>query len=84
MNTSTMSDQSLTLTCADTYATLSRHPKFSRATDELATWLPKLQTLPNPHDAAGKEGHSHLAPIEVEVASIISVLRYFDRRFSDK
>jgi len=87
MSTSTTSNQSLTLTCADTYTTLSRHPKFSRATDELSTWLPKLQTLPNPHDAVVKEGHNHLAArpaMEVEAASVISVLRYFDRRFSDR
>ncbi|KAN0078725.1 hypothetical protein V8E54_005238 [Elaphomyces granulatus] len=76
---STSTNPSLTLTCADTYTTLSRHPKFSRATDELATWLPKLQT----HDAA--DNHLAARPaMEVEAASVISVLRYFDRRFSDK
>ncbi|KAL4894593.1 hypothetical protein BDV59DRAFT_13279 [Aspergillus ambiguus] len=72
---------SLTLSCADAFTTLSRHPNFSRASDEISTWLPKLHTLPNPKDVAptGSRG-----PMEVEAASVMGVLRYFDRRFADK
>ncbi|KKK18526.1 hypothetical protein P175DRAFT_0437286 [Aspergillus ochraceoroseus IBT 24754] len=70
----------LTLSCTDAFTTLSRHPNFSRASDELASWLPKLHTLPNPKDV----GTSSRAAIEVEAASVMGVLRYFDRRFADK
>ncbi|OJJ48466.1 hypothetical protein ASPZODRAFT_130504 [Penicilliopsis zonata CBS 506.65] len=70
----------LTLSCADTFTTLSRHPNFSRATDELASWLPKLHTLPNPKDL---ERLGSRPAMEVEAASVMGVLRYFDRRFAD-
>lgn len=73
----------LTLSCADTFTTLSRHPNFSRATDELASWLPKLHTLPNPRDRHGNHLENRPA-LEVEAASVMGVLRYFDRRFADK
>ncbi|GES65658.1 bZIP transcription factor [Aspergillus terreus] len=72
---------SLTLSCADAFTTLSRHPNFSRASDEISTWLPKLHTLPNPKDVAPA---SSRAAMEVEAASVMGVLRYFDRRFADK
>ncbi|KAL1860199.1 hypothetical protein Plec18170_002149 [Paecilomyces lecythidis] len=82
------SSPSVTLTCADTFTTLSRHPKFSRATDELAAWLPKLHTLPNPRDVAPKDRNGNAIDnrpaMEVEAASVMGVLRYFDRRFADK
>ncbi|KAL2010495.1 hypothetical protein VTN00DRAFT_6302 [Thermoascus crustaceus] len=82
------STPALTLTCADTFTTLSRHPNFSRASDELSTWLPKLHTLPNPRDVAPKDRHgNHIdnrPAMEVEAASVMGVLRYFDRRFADK
>ena len=70
----------LTLSCADAFTTLSRHPKFSRASDELETWIPKLHTRPHSVNA-----DLHLRPnIEVEAASVMGVLRYFDRRFAEK
>jgi hypothetical protein len=65
------------LSCADAFTTLSRHPNFNRASDEISTWLPKLHTLPNPQDLARPA-------MEVEAASVMGVLRYFDRRFADK
>ncbi|KAL1981913.1 hypothetical protein VTN96DRAFT_2042 [Rasamsonia emersonii] len=74
----------LTLTCADAYTTLSRHPNFSRASDELATWLPKLHTLPKPRDVSLKDNIGNRPAMEVEAASVMGVLRYFDRRFADK
>lgn len=73
---------SLTLSCADAFTTLSRHPNFSRASDEISAWLPKLHTLPNPKDVAPAENSR--AALEVEAASVMGVLRYFDRRFADK
>jgi hypothetical protein len=73
----------LTLSCADAFTTLSRHPNFSKASDEISSWLPKLHTLPNPRDLALAERGSRAA-MEVEAASVMGVLRYFDRRFAEK
>lgn len=70
----------LTLSCADAFTTLSRHPNFSRASDEIDSWLPKLYTLPEPHGPSV----SSRPTMEVEAASVMGVLRYFDRRFADK
>ncbi|KAJ5099577.1 hypothetical protein N7532_006578 [Penicillium argentinense] len=74
----------LTLSCADAFTTLSRHPNFSRASDEISAWLPKLHTLPNPRDLALAESRGGRAAMEVEAASVMGVLRYFDRRFAEK
>ena len=62
-----------TLSCADAFTTLSRHPAFDKATGELGTWLPRLATLPKV-----LEGRT---AFEVEAASVMGVLRFFDRRF---
>lgn len=75
---------SLTLSCADAFTTLSRHPKFSRASDDLSSWLPKLHMLPNPRDLELADKSNARAAMEVEAASVMGVLRYFDRRFADK
>ncbi|CAG7926564.1 unnamed protein product [Penicillium olsonii] len=75
------SPSELTLSCADAFTTLSRHPNFSRASDEISAWLPKLHTLPNPRDLAPPDSR---AAMEVEAASVMGVLRYFDRRFAEK
>ncbi|MCJ1247953.1 hypothetical protein MMC30_005168 [Trapelia coarctata] len=61
-----------TLSCADTYITLSRHPCFDRAGAELGSWLPKLATV--------SRANKH-TPLEIEAASVMGVLKYFDRRF---
>ncbi|KAJ5109349.1 putative transcriptional activator [Penicillium angulare] len=75
----------LTLSCADAFTTLSRHPNFSRASDEISTWLPKLHTLPDPNEQAiSPDTRSGRAALEVEAASVMGVLRYFDRRFASK
>lgn len=78
----------LTLTCADAFTTLSRHPKFSQASDELGSWLPKLHTLPKPREPSLGDGMSPSISgrpaLEVEAASVMGVLRYFDRRFASK
>jgi hypothetical protein len=75
------SPSELTLSCADAFTTLSRHPNFNRASDEISSWLPKLHTLPNPRDLAPPDSR---AAMEVEAASVMGVLRYFDRRFAEK
>lgn len=75
------SPSELTLSCADAFTTLSRHPNFNRASDSLSSWLPKLHTLPNPRDLAPPDSR---AAMEVEAASVMGVLRYFDRRFAEK
>ncbi|EEQ89217.1 hypothetical protein RJZ56_000671 [Blastomyces dermatitidis] len=74
--------QPITLSCADTYTALSRHPKFSRAADDLNTWLPRLHTLPNPRDLP-QSNYGGRPAMEVEAASVMGVLKYFDRRFAD-
>jgi hypothetical protein len=61
------------LSCADTYKTLSTHKNFDQASDELNIWLGRLHATP-PH-------HAGRAPMEVEAASVMGVLKLFDRRF---
>ncbi|KAI4279208.1 MAG: hypothetical protein LQ337_000443 [Flavoplaca oasis] len=63
------------LTCADAYETLSRHPAFEKASKELSTWMPQLATVP---------GGRERTAFEVEAASIMGVLKFFDRRFGAK
>lgn len=78
----------LTLTCADAFTTLSRHPNFSQASDELTSWLPRLHTLPKPREPSLTDSLgsaiSDRPAMEVEAASVMGVLRYFDRRFASK
>lgn len=64
----------LSLSCADAYKTLASHRNFDRAADEIGTWLPQLKTVPH-----GNDRTRH--PLEVEAASIMSVLKGFDVRF---
>ncbi|KAK8856657.1 bZIP transcription factor HapX [Apiospora arundinis] len=73
----------VSLSCADAYKTLSSHRNFDRAADDIGTWLPQLRAVP--HEAKGRlaesSGRSRHHPIEVEAASIMSVLKGFDVRF---
>ncbi|KAL8809245.1 MAG: hypothetical protein Q9200_003589 [Gallowayella weberi] len=62
----------VTLSCADAYETLSRHPAFEKASEELSTWMPRLATVP---------GGRERTAFEVEAASVMSVLKFFNRRF---
>ena len=71
--TSTPSQPPPSLSCADTYKTLSTHKNFDQASDELSTWLGRLHATSLQH--AGR------APMEVEAASVMGVLKLFDRRF---
>lgn len=61
------------LSCADTYKTLATHKNFDQASDELSTWLGRLHATPPAHPGR--------APMEVEAASVMGVLKLFDRRF---
>ncbi|KAI0968610.1 hypothetical protein F4678DRAFT_194627 [Xylaria arbuscula] len=65
----------VSLSCADAYQTLSSHPCFERATDEIETWLPKLRAVPKPGNTFGRTA------LDVETASIMGVLKEFDVRF---
>jgi len=67
----------LPLTCAGAYTTLSRHPHYTEASDDLASWMPSLQTRPM---VRGEEGRPAM---EVDAANVMSVLKYFDRRFGE-
>ena len=81
----------LSLSCADAYKTLASHRHFDEAADDIGSWLPKLRAVPVPADRERGTGpgsfhsRSYLAagraPIEVEAASIMSVLKGFDVRF---
>lgn len=62
--------QGSTLNCADAFTVLSRHPGFDRATSELNTWIPHLSTVPSATTA-----------FDIEAASVMGVLKLFDRRF---
>lgn len=62
--------QSSTLNCADAFTVLSRHPGFDQATADLATWIPHLATVPSATTA-----------FDIEAASVMGVLKLFDRRF---
>ncbi|KAM0795739.1 hypothetical protein BDR22DRAFT_870186 [Usnea florida] len=64
------SSEGSTINCADAFTVLSRHPGFDQATSELSTWIPHLSTVPSATTA-----------FDVEAASVMSVLKLFDRRF---
>jgi hypothetical protein len=65
----------VTLTCADAYTTLSRHPAYERASGDIATWLPKLNAN---HAQPAMVGRPAL---EIDAANVMAVLKDFDRRF---
>ena len=69
----------ITLTCADAYTTLSRHPGYSRAQGEMAGWMSKLLPVPVPNVQV-KEGKTAM---EIDAANVMTVLKEFDRRFAD-
>ena len=65
-----------TVTCADAFTALSRHPAYERASAQLGEWLPQLQATAN-HPG----GMENRTAYEIESASVLGVLRFFDRRF---
>lgn len=64
-----------TLTCADAFTTLSRHHAYSQASSELGSWVPQLTAVPGSAKSAG------MTAFEIEAASVMSVLKFFDNRF---
>ncbi len=60
------------ISCADTFVELSKHPAFDRASEELGTWVPQLATV---------TGGVLRTAFEVDAASVMGVLKFFDRRF---
>jgi hypothetical protein len=68
---------SLGLSCAEAYQTLSSHRNFDKASDDIGSWLPKLRATP----ASDEHQPNKIMPMEVEAASIMSVLKDFDVRF---
>ncbi|KKA27758.1 hypothetical protein TD95_001285 [Thielaviopsis punctulata] len=80
----------LSLSCAETYKTLASHRNFDQAADEISTWLPKLRAAVRPTEGDVKTGGAMQSekprrlPIEVEAASIMSVLKDFDVRFQER
>lgn len=71
----------VSLSCAETYQTLSSHRNFREATDDIGSWLPKLRAAPTAGVTLPSPTASSRLPIEVEAASIMSVLKDFDIRF---
>jgi hypothetical protein len=71
---------SLGLSCAEAYQTLSSHRNFDQAADDINSWLPKLKATPRPTGGARAPAPGRMS-IEVEAASIMSVLKDFDVRF---
>lgn len=72
---------SLGLSCAEAYQTLASHRNFDRAADDIGSWLPKLKTTTAAGRALAPAKGGRMGPIEVEAASIMSVLKDFDVRF---
>lgn len=82
-SSSNLQKPAVTLTCADAYTTLSRHPGYARATGEMTTWLPKLHASDAATDGkTGVLGNVQSRPaMEIDAANVMAVLKDFDRRF---
>lgn len=84
----------ITLSCADAYTTLSRHPGYEKASSEIASWMPKLR--PNHVSPSGGEKSARFEgnengvevegrpAMEIDAANVMAVLKEFDRRFGKK
>ena len=77
---SSSSNDHLALNCAEVYTTLSRHKAFSKATDDLGSWIPKLHTRSL---MSGSEGLRERPAMEIEAASVMSVMQFFDRKYGE-
>lgn len=67
-----------TVTCADAFTALSRHPAYERASAQWGEWLSQLQT-----NTSHSRGMENRTAYEIESASVLGVLRFFDRRFGN-
>ncbi|RKF71927.1 putative bzip transcription factor [Golovinomyces cichoracearum] len=76
MSTNKSSMEPPRLSCADAYKTLSSHKNYDQADNELDSWLGRLNAIPPAHPGRGA--------LEVEAASVMEVLKLFDRRFKKK
>lgn len=87
-NSGAASNFGLSIPCAEAYKTIASHRHFEEAADDIGSWLPKLRAVPaNPPPYRGSVSMQQSlsgkawAPIEVEAASIMAVLKGFDMRF---
>ncbi|KAJ4148540.1 hypothetical protein LMH87_003005 [Akanthomyces muscarius] len=71
---------SLGLSCAEAYQTLASHRNFSEAANDINSWLPKLKATSR-QSSSRQSSRGGRNAIEVEAASIMSVLKEFDIRF---
>ncbi|KAI9863636.1 MAG: hypothetical protein M1813_003659 [Trichoglossum hirsutum] len=69
--------EAVMLSCADTYQTLSRHPGYELASDQFGSWLNRL----NASSVSAAAAATGRPAMEVEAASVMGVLKLFDRRF---
>ncbi|KAI9740402.1 MAG: hypothetical protein M1834_004982 [Cirrosporium novae-zelandiae] len=81
--TAPQNNNELTLTCTDTYTTLSRHPHFYEASDDMGAWIPKLAPIVT-KDGEGQNKVQQRPMMEIEAASVMQTLRYFDRRWGSQ
>ncbi|OAA72360.1 Hap4 transcription factor, heteromerization domain protein [Cordyceps fumosorosea ARSEF 2679] len=72
---------SLGLSCAEAYQTLASHRNFSEAANDINSWLPKLKATSRTTSSSSRQSSRGRNAIEVEAASIMSVLKEFDIRF---
>lgn len=54
---------------------LSAHPSFDNARTDMSSWVPQLTAISKPAGAPERTA------FDIEAASVMSVLRFFDRRF---
>lgn len=64
-----------TLNCAAAFTVLSQHPSFDTARTDMSSWVTQLTAISKPATA------SERTAFDIEAASVMSVLRCFDRRF---
>ena len=92
----TISPMGETVSCAAAFTRLSSHPAFPQASVELGSWVPQLATRSIPTTSSNEESLTPAtvsrsgAPsvevggrtaFEIEAASVMGVLKFFDRRF---
>jgi len=66
------------LTCADAFTTLSQHPAFPAATNDLNAWISQLNAVPKVSAVPDRTA------FDIEAASVMAVLKLFDRRFGSQ
>lgn len=63
------------LNCAAAFTMLRQHPSFDTARTDMPSWVPQLNAIARPSGAPARTA------FDIEAASVMSVLRLFDRRF---